>query len=42
MKIFSVRRKIPLYLVFDGSLKIDVATQMCAVINFLAAVTWEV
>ena len=38
MKILSVRRKIPLYVVFDGSLKIDVATQMFVLINFPAAV----
>jgi hypothetical protein len=41
MKILSVRRKIPFYVVFDGSLKTDVATQMFVLINFPAAVTWE-
>jgi len=39
MKILSVRRKIPFYLVFDGSLKADVATQIFVLINFPAAVT---
>ena len=42
MKILSVRRKkIPLYVLFDGRLNTDVATQMFVLINFPAAVTWK-
>jgi hypothetical protein len=41
MKILSVRRKIPLCVVFDDCLKIYVATRMFVLINFPAAVTWK-
>jgi len=41
VKILSARRKIPFYGAFDGSLKIDVASEMFVIINFPAAVTWK-